>query len=94
MKEVYASLEDKAPVGYAVYLKTADDSAGGANWYWYETVPLDSEAPHDADGVVADGLGNSGTPKSICVGCHVGSGTDAAHTPSTGARDQVYTPVR
>ena len=94
VKELHASADSTTPIGYAVYTKTADDSAGGANWYWYERVPLDSAAPHDAvTGVVADGLGNAGTAKTICVGCHVAAGADAAHTPSVGGRDQVYTPV-
>lgn len=92
VKELYAA-QDGAIIGYAVYLKQAADSADGANWYWYERVPLDSEAPHDANGVVADGTGGSGTAMTICVGCHAGAGSDAAHTPSTGGRDQVYTPV-
>jgi hypothetical protein len=94
VKELYASATDATPVGYAVYLKTADDSAGGASWYWYERVPLDSAAPHDGAGVVADGLGSSGPAQTICVGCHAAAGLDAAHTPSVGGRDQVYTPVR
>jgi hypothetical protein len=93
VKELYASAESSTPIGYAVYLKTREDSAGGANWYWYEAVPLDSDVPHDADGVVADGLGTTGAPKTICVGCHAAAGADAEHTPSPGARDQVYTPV-
>jgi hypothetical protein len=93
VKELYASLTDTTPVGYAVYLKTAADSAAGANWYWYERVPLDSTAPHDANGVVADGLGASGPAMSICVGCHSASGSDAAHTPSPNGHDEVYTPV-
>ncbi len=97
VKELYESASGAAPVGYAVYLKTKADSAGGANWYWYERVPLtgsQSGAPHDmATGVVADGLGASGTPLTICVGCHGAAGSDAAHTPSPGGRDQVYTPV-
>ncbi len=93
VKELYASATDTTPVGYAVYLKTADDSAGGAAWYWYERVPLDSMAPHDANGVVADGLGSSGPAKDICVGCHAAAGADAVHTPTKGGRDQVYTPV-
>jgi mono/diheme cytochrome c family protein len=80
-------------VGYAVYVKTKADSAGGANWYWYETVPLDSAAPHDATGLVADGLGDGGPAKDICVSCHGAAGSDAPHTPSVGGRDQVYTPV-
>jgi hypothetical protein len=93
VKELYASADDDKPVGYAVYLKTKSDSASGANWYWYERVPLDSAAPHDDDGVVADGMGDDGPAKAICVGCHVAAGSDEAHTPSEGGRDQVYTPV-
>jgi hypothetical protein len=93
VKELYAAADDKDPVGYAVYLKTEADSADGANWYWYERVPLDHPAPHDAAGVVADGMGDDGPAKAICVGCHVAAGSDPVHTPSAGGRDQVYTPV-
>ena len=81
-------------VGLAVYVKTKATSDGGSNWYWYERVPLDSAAPHDAKGIVADGLGATGTAKSICVGCHAGAGSDAMHTPSPGGSDQVYTQVK
>jgi hypothetical protein len=84
VKELYASLGAKSPMGYAVYLKTADDSEGGAKWYWYERI---------GDQTVADGLGNSGPAKAICVACHAAAGSDDAHTPSAGGRDQVYTPV-
>jgi hypothetical protein len=92
VKEIY---DDKGTsiVGYAVYLKTQATTAQGANWYWYERVPLSSPAPHDAMGVVADGLGTSGPPKDICVGCHAAAGSDAAHTPSPGGGDEVYTQV-
>ena len=93
VKELYAAATDTTPIGYAVYAKTKDDSAAGANWYWYERVPLDSDAPHDAAGVVADGMGSSGPALQICVGCHAAAGSDAPHTPSVGGRDQVYTPV-
>ena len=93
VKELYATIDGTTPVGYAVYLKTKADSAAGANWYWYERVPLDSKAPHDAAGVVADGMGTAGPAMTICVGCHNAAGSDAAHTPSAGGRDQVYTPV-
>lgn len=93
VKELYAAETDTTPVGVAVYLKIADDSAGGDNWYYYERVPLDSAAPHDAKGVVADGFGSAGPAKMICVGCHAGAGMDAAHTPTVGGRDFVYTPV-
>lgn len=50
VKEIYASMTATEPVGYAVHLKTDADSAGGSNWYWYERVPADSIAPHDANG--------------------------------------------
>jgi hypothetical protein len=93
VKELYASADAAKPVGYAVYVKTATDSAAGSNWYWYERVPLDSAAPHDDSGVVADGMGDEGPAKAICVGCHVAAGTDAAHTPTEHGHDQVYTPV-
>src|SRR6185312_2463302 len=93
VKELYASASAKTPSGYAVYLKTAADSSKGDNWYWYERVPLDSAAPHDDKGTVADGMGDNGPAKTICVGCHVAAGSDEAHTPSAGGRDQVYTPV-
>jgi hypothetical protein len=93
VKELYATATATTPAGYAVYLKKQADSAGGANWYWYERVPLDSAAPHDANGVVADGEGSAGPALTICVGCHAAAGSDAAHTPSPGGRDQVYTPV-
>ena len=93
VKELYASATATTPVGYAVYLKTDADSANGANWYWYERVPANSDAPHDTNGIVADGKGEGGTAKSICVGCHAAAGSDTAHTPSPGGRDQVYTPV-
>jgi hypothetical protein len=46
-----------------------------------------------ATGLVADGLGDGGPAKDICVSCHGAAGSDAPHTPSVGGRDQVYTPV-
>jgi hypothetical protein len=99
VKELYESATDTTPVGYAVYLKTSADSADGANWYWYERVPLtglQSGAPHDpTTGVVADGFGvaDGGPPTTICVSCHGAAGSDAAHTPSPNGHDFVYTPV-
>ncbi|HEU0029761.1 MAG TPA: cytochrome P460 family protein [Kofleriaceae bacterium] len=84
VKELYASATDPTPIGYAVYLKLDADSANGANWYWYERM---------GQMVFADGRGNEGTAKSLCVGCHAAAGADPAHTPSPGGRDQVYTPV-
>ena len=95
VKELHASADSTEPVGYAVYEKTQDDSAGGANWYWYEIVPSGSDAPHDSRGVVADGLATDkmAPEYKICVGCHAAAGSDPPHTPSPGGRDQVYTPV-
>jgi hypothetical protein len=93
VKELYATATDTTPNGYAVYVKTDADSNGGANWYWYERVPLDSAAPHDSAGVVADGFGDSGGALTVCVSCHSAAGSDAAHTPSANGHDEVYTPV-
>ena len=67
--------------GYAVYLHTKAGNSG-ADWYWYEKLP--------GSGVVADGLGDSGGAKSICVGCHSGAGSDAMHP----GHDFVYTQVK
>ncbi len=93
VKELHPDAASTTPVGYAVYLKMAADSAGGANWYWYERVPISDPAPHDSAGVVADGMGNAGPAMQICVGCHGPAGSDADHTPTAGGRDLVYTPV-
>lgn len=76
-------------VGYAVSVKIGAKSAGGDNWYWYERVPKDSAAPHNASGVVADGLGSAGAAKTICVGCHTAAGVDGTHSV-TGSADYVY----
>lgn len=87
VKELY---DDAAKlVGYAVGVKVKAKSAGGDGWYWYERVPLDSAAPHDDNGVVADGLGSAGAANSICVGCHAGAGSDRMHDV-TGSSDFVY----
>jgi hypothetical protein len=86
VKELYASAAGTTPIGYAVYLKTNAASAAGANWYWYERTAVGAPA-------VADGMGDSGVAMSLCVGCHMAAGTDAAHTPSVGGHDEVYTPV-
>jgi hypothetical protein len=87
VKELYATMTDTTPGGYAVYHKTADDtSAGGTVWYWYEQ-PVGTS-------VFADGLGDSGNPQTVCVACHSLSGSDTAHTPSPNGHDNVYTPVQ
>lgn len=87
VKELYD--DDAKLVGYAVSVKTKAKSADGGNWYWYERVPLDSAAPHDDAGVVADGLGSAGAAKSICVGCHAAAGADKTHSVM-GSTDFIY----
>jgi hypothetical protein len=88
VKELYAD-DAGGIIGYAVYLKTADDTtAGGAVWYWYE----DDPAFNPMGGVVADGLGTAGTPAAmICVNCHSASGSDT--TTHAGPGDLVYVRV-
>lgn len=85
VKELYAQATDTTPTGYAVYLKTQADSANGANWYYYGALT--------AGGSNVDGMGTDGTVMASCTGCHLAAGSDAAHTPSPGGRDEVYTPV-
>jgi Cytochrome P460 len=85
VKELYSDAKAKQPKGYAVYLKVAEDSDQGAGWYWYERI---------GDSVPADGLGNAGAAKSVCVGCHLSAGDGAENTPTTGARDLVFSPGR
>ena len=84
-----ADAEHLHRVGQGFGVKIADTSDSGANWYWYERVPLSSMAPRDSHGVVADGLGSSGAAQSICVGCHAGAGSNEAHSVM-GSSDYVY----
>ena len=72
VKEMYASENSKDPDAYAVYLKTADDSADGANWYWYGHVSIGSPE--------VDGMGDSGPASSMCVSCHAGAARDFVWT--------------
>ena len=81
VKELYDSTGTTI-VGYAVYRKVKDGT-GGDSWYWYERVPQDSKAPHDANGTVADGVGSSGPPQTICVSCHQGAPNDFVYTRIT-----------
>ena len=79
----------KTIIGYAVAVHTKAGNTGDT-WYWYERVPLTSAAPHDANGVVADGSGASGPAQTICVGCHQAAGSDAGHS----GHNFVYTQVK
>lgn len=87
VKELYD--DDSNLVGYATGLKVANKSDGGSNWYWYERVTRDSSATPTENDVIAIGLGSGGAPKSTCVGCHAGAGSDAMHA-ITGSSDFVY----
>jgi hypothetical protein len=51
--------------GWAVEVKVADESAGGAGWYWYEVFGTAETSEPVVDGTAADG----------CTGCH-GRGAD------------------
>jgi hypothetical protein len=88
VKELYDA-EGANIIGYAVYRHVTAGTTG-ANWYWYEQVPADHPAPHDANGVVADGLGDAGPALMICVGCHKDTGIDDAHP----GHDFVYVQVK
>lgn len=64
--------------GYAMLLKT---KAGGAeSFYWYENIGAS---------VVANGLGDSGSAKSVCTGCHSGAGQNGQS-----GHDFVFTQVK
>ncbi len=80
-------------IGYAVYRHTRAGTTGDT-WYWYERIPAStptSQVPHDGNGIVADGMGGgTGPEETICVGCHQGAGSDAAHS----GHDFVYTQVK
>jgi len=89
VKELYDEAGAKI-VGYAVYRHVKAGPDGGS-WYWYEQLPLDHPAkPDPVTGVIADGLGDSGNAMSICVGCHMGTGSDADHP----GHDFVYEQIK
>ncbi len=87
VKELYDA-DGTTISGYAVYRKVKTGT--GESFYWYEDVPDSSMAPHDADGVVADGLGDAGPALNICVGCHMATGLDGDHP----GHDFVYIQVK
>ena len=63
--------------GHAVYVK--DRSGAGESFVWFEA---------NNGSVVAFGHGDSGSPRSVCVGCHSGAG------PSQFGHDLVFTQVK
>ena len=91
--ELYRLATDRAPIGYAVSLKTQDDDASGAGWYFYARVAEDdAKLPHHPDGLVVDSAGD-GVANGLCVNCHATAGSDPEHTPSVLGRDLVFTPA-
>jgi hypothetical protein len=58
VKEMYD--DDGDLQGWAVMVKTEEDSAGGSGWFWYEVTSTRS-----GDDPVATG---NGVP--LCFGCH------------------------
>lgn len=82
VKELF--LDDGTLYGHAVSLHF-QAGGGGDSWYWYEKVHADHPAPHDENGVVADGV-----DEAICVSCHSAAGTDAEHP----GHDFVYVQVQ
>lgn len=74
VKELYD--DEGAIYGYAVSRRVTAD-AGGDGWYWYERIGAR---------VPADGRGDLGAAKVVCVSCH--QGADEA-----GGRDLVFTRV-
>jgi hypothetical protein len=79
VKELYDG--SGAIAGYAVshHIRAGKDAG---SWYWYKRPP--------GMGVVADGTGDSGSAKDVCVGCHMAAGSDAAHP----GHDFVYIQVK
>lgn len=66
VKEMY--LEDGTTLeGWAVSVKTQDDSAGGNGWFWYEVVSTSDPTQ------LGGGQAGNGVP--LCTGCHA-SGRD------------------
>ena len=64
VKELYSGATVN---GWAVEVKTAADSDGGAGWYWYERIG-------SFDVVSSNG-------PNFCSGCHAGGGVDFVLTP-------------
>jgi hypothetical protein len=66
-------------IGHAVYRKLK--AGAGESFYWWE----------DSNGAtVANGTGDQGAAKMVCVGCHAGAGSDANHS----GHDFVYTQAK
>jgi hypothetical protein len=77
VKELYDDA-GTTTVGYAVTSKVSAGT-GAETWYFYEQVPpgtVITGITIDANGVVADGLGDTGQAASVCASCHVTSGND------------------
>lgn len=78
VKELYDTT-GKTVIGHAVYRKLG--AGAGASFYWWED---------NTGSTVANGTGDEGSPKTVCVSCHSGAGTDPNHS----GHDFVYTQVK
>lgn len=94
VKELHDPANPDQVVGYAVYLKVREGT-DGSNWFWFETVRpgfvLNPPVPTDPDGTVAEGFGDRGAARTICVDCHARSGANDSGVVGFG--DFVYTRV-
>ena len=79
VKVLYAPGAPGTVMGYALYVKVRA-GGDGDNWFWYEAVrpefTLDPPVPREADGTIAEGLGDRGAARAICVSCHSHSGAN------------------
>jgi hypothetical protein len=69
VKELYGSGSEVT--GWAVAVKTAEESQGGAGWYWYEVFSTTS-----GSNPVAAAQG-----PNFCSSCHGNGGVDYVLTP-------------
>ena len=94
VKELHDPRERDPVIGYAVYLKVREGTEGSDS-LWFETVrpgvTLDPPIARETDGTVAEGFGDHGNARNICVGCHRRSGANDAGV--TGYGEFVFTRV-
>ncbi len=76
MKELFDDAGENV-VGHAVAVKIADGQ--GEAWYWFEQI---------GSRVIANGPGDAGPARSVCVRCHNRAGTTLF------GHDMVFTQVR
>lgn len=77
VKELFDASDKR--IGHAVAVKTK--AGAGEAWHWYERLN---------GSTVVNSAGDTGTAKSVCVGCHAKAGSDSAHS----GHDLIYTQVK